>query len=324
MLKKLFFLPGKNIPVVIPILLIIGFITGSLIDTSFLKKGILLGTFFMIYPTMIGFNLRSAFDLSHGRVLLWSFLINFLLIPIVAMVIGKPLLENPELFAGLAISALLPTSGMTISWTMLSKGNVPAAIKITAISLILGSILAPIYLKFMAGTMVDVDVVNISKTIMIIVFLPMILGQFTSKFLRSRFSEETFRKEIKPYFPAVSVWAMMFVIFASISMKAPMLYKRPDLIVDILIAMGLFYLINIIISTIIGRLFFTREDGLALVFGTILRNLSIALGIAIATFGPLAGLTVTIAFIIQVQISSWYGKLANKYSFFKESSTPAA
>src|SRR5699024_12706622 len=52
-------------------------------------------------------------------------------------------------FAGLALSALLPTSGMTISWTVLQKGNVGAAVKLTVFGLILGSLLTPWYLLAM-------------------------------------------------------------------------------------------------------------------------------------------------------------------------------
>lgn len=51
----------------------------------------------------------------------------------------------------LLLTALLPTSGMTISWTGFAKGNVPAAVKMTVVGLIAGSLLAQVYLEATAG-----------------------------------------------------------------------------------------------------------------------------------------------------------------------------
>lgn len=79
----------------------------------------------------------------------------------------------------------------------------------------------------------------------------------------------------------------------------------------------IFYLVNFIISTITGRLFFNREESFTLVYSTVMRNLSIAIGLAVSTFGPTAGLILTLAFVVQVQSAAWYGKLARGMSFFK-------
>jgi hypothetical protein len=48
-----------------------------------------------------------------------------------------------------------------------------------------------------------------------------------------------------------------------------------------------------------------------------MRNLSIALGIAVASFGPETALIITLAFIIQVQGAAWYGKLAAKHKWLQ-------
>lgn len=312
-MKKLFYFPAKNLILVIPIILVIGFMTGLLINTSPLKAWILPFTFFMIYPTMIGFKIKEAFDLSHMKVVIVSSLMNFILIPAFAFVFGKLLLsDQPQLFAGIIMISLFPTSGMTISWTMLNKGNVSAAIKITSLSLLMGSILAPLYLYVLVGTLVKINILATFVTVAQIVILPMILGSITFKILMKYMSFKDFKTKVKPLFPAISVWAMLFIIFTSISMKAKMLLKSPDLLVKSLIILIAFYTINFLMSTIISRLFFKREDGYAFVYGTVMRNLSIALGLAIASFGPDTALIITIAFILQVQSAAWYGKISAK------------
>ncbi|PKM82793.1 MAG: sodium:proton symporter [Firmicutes bacterium HGW-Firmicutes-14] len=318
-MKKILHYPAKNLVLVIPIALITGFITGYFTDTGFLKGAILPLTFLMIYPTMIGFKISEAYNLTHIRVLLFSLLLNFAAIPLLAYLIGLALLQGqPEMLAGLVLASLLPTSGMTISWTMIFKGNVPAAIKMTAVGLITGSLLAPWYLWVMVGKMVPINVGQLFITISVIVFLPMIFGHLTFRLLRKRLTQEEFQKRIKPYLPSFSIWAMLLIIFSSISMKAKMIILEPELIVNGIVVLVVFYTVNFALSTAVGRTFFDRGDGIALVYGTVMRNLSISLGVALAAFGVKAALIVTLAFIIQVQSAAWYGKLAEKHGLFRD------
>lgn len=323
-MKKFFLFPSNNLTIAIPIVLVLGFIVGLYTNTTFLKDYILILTFVMIYPTMIGFKLKEAIDLSHMKTLLISLVINFVFIPLVAYLLGTAILtDKPEMFAGLIMISLFPTSGMTISWTMLSKGNVPAAIKITAISLLLGSFLAPWYLFFMAGKFVNVNVLQTFITIAQVVILPLILGNITFRLLSRKYTPEQFNKKIKPYFPAISVWAMLVIVFISISMKSSVIMSNPSILIDSIIVLVLFYTINFVSSTLIARRTLKQEDGFALLYGTVMRNLSIALGIAVASFGPNTALFVTLAFILQVQGAAWYGKLAQKYDWLKRRSVAA-
>ena len=324
MLAKIFHFPSKNLIVAIPVTLLAGFIAGYYTDTSFLKAAILPLTFLMIYPTMVGFKVQEAYNLTHIRVLGFSLAINFIIIPLLAYLLGILMLpDQPEMIAGLALASLLPTSGMTISWTMIFKGNVPAAIKMTAVGLITGSLLAPWYLLFMVGKMVPINVTQLFITISVIVFLPLVLGNLTFKLLMKRMEPKEFQSAVKPLLPSFSMWAMLLIIFSSISMKARMIVSQPDLIITGFIVLLLFYILNFIISTVAGRVFFDKGDAIALVYGTVMRNLSISLGVALAAFGVKAGLIVTLAFIIQVQTAAWYGKLNERYGLFRERTAPA-
>ena len=61
-------------------------------------------------------------------------------------------------------------------------------------------------------------------------------------------------------------------------------------------------------------MFFRRDDAIALVYGTVMRNLSIALAIAVNSFGEAgaqAALVIALAYIIQVQSAAWYVKLTS-------------
>ena len=323
-LKRILFWPSKNISLAIPTILLVGFIAGLIIDTSFLKQFILPIAMLMIYPTMIGFKPKEVLNFSHGRLMITIILLNFIAIPIIAYLLGISfLLSDPQLFAGLAITALLPTSNMTIAFTMLAKGNVPAAIKSTTTGLLLGSILAPWYLLVMVGQYVPIDILLTLKTISLIIVVPLIAGMITFSWIIKKYSLEYFQKTIKPYLPAASSWGMLLIIFISISMNAPRIMSSMNLFLIALIVQIVFYGINYTLAVLIGRRMFKPQDGLTLVFSTALRNLSISIGLAATAFGPNAALMVSLAFLIQGQAAAWFIKLNQKYGLLNKPSPGA-
>lgn len=317
-LRKLYYFPAKNLMISIPLVLLIAVIVGFLFDTSWMASTMLIATMTMIYPTMIGVQWKSLVHLKEKKLISFALIINFIAIPIVAFLLGLIFLKNePILFAGLALAALLPTSGMTISWTSLSKGNVPAAVKLTVIGLIVGAILAPFYLLGMVGQFVDIKLLTIMRTILAVVFIPLLLGGLTTYLLKKRVKPDVIKKKIKPRLQPISIWAMLYIIFASISMRAEMIVKNVAMIGISIIVLILFYAILFAFVTWIAKMSFNREDGLSLVYGTTLRNLSIAMGVGATSFGMEAALMITIAFMVQQQGVVLY----NRYivpRFFKE------
>ena len=77
----------------------------------------------------------------------------------------------------------------------------------------------------------------------------------------------------------------------------------------------IFYGITFVLGTVTGKLFFGREDAIALVYGTAPKNLSIALAIAMIAFGQQGAeiaLVVALAYVIQIQTSAWCNKFVNR------------
>ncbi|MEA5448071.1 hypothetical protein VB780_05785 [Leptolyngbya sp. CCNP1308] len=81
-------------------------------------------------------------------------------------------------------------------------------------------------------------------------------------------------------------------------------------------------------QSLVGKLLFNREDAIALVYGAVMRNLSIALAIAITAFGGEQGseiaLIIAMAYIIQVQAAAWYVKLTDRIFGPAEQALPQA
>ena len=319
MLMKLYHFPQKHLLLVLPSVLIISFIIGLNVDTSALGSTILAATIIMIFATMVGLKLEELTKIRQESKLIGvSFAINFIWIPLVAMLIGFTLLrDEPLMFAGLALVALLPTSGMTIAWTGIQKGNVPAAVKLTVFGLIIGSVLTPWYLLVMVGQYVPIDILNTFQTIFTVVFVPLVLGQIATKLIMKKVTQQDFQKKIKPNLAPLSIWGLLYVVFVSTSARAEMLVGNLSLIVLAALSILLFYLINYVFATFVARKVFNRNAGIALVNGTVLRNLSIAIGIAATAFSAEAAILVTIAFMFQYSSISFYAKLAGK-RWFKE------
>lgn len=110
---------------------------------------------------------------------------------------------------------------------------------------------------------------------------------------------------------------MLGVVFVSMALKSQDVVERPEALLSYLVPLALIYLLNFVISTLVGKALFPREDAIALVYGTVMRNLSIALAIAmgvLGTEGADAALLTALAYIVQVQAAAWYVKLTGRLS----------
>jgi len=307
---------NQNLVTAIPVMMLLGFGYGTLCDPAFLKNLIVPLTFLMVYPMMVTLNVRRVFSGGDGRAQLLSQLINFGIIPFLAYGVGRLFFQDqPYMALGLLLAGLVPTSGMTISWTGFAGGNTAAAVKMTVIGLTLGSIATPFYVKFLLGAAIRVDLLAVVQQILVIVFLPMALGFATQQALIRRYGQQTFQTRMAPRFPGLSTLGVLGMVFVAMSLKARAIAGAPDLLLAILAPLALVYTANYLLSTFLGRLLLTRDDAIAMVYGTVMRNLSIALAIAINAFGPqgsTAALVVAMAYIIQVQSAAWYVKFTDR------------
>jgi len=307
---------NQNLVTAIPVMMALGFGYGTLCDPALLKRLIVPLTFLMVYPMMVTLNVRRVFSGGDGRAQLLSQAINFAIIPFLAYGAGRLFFpQQPYMALGLLLAGLVPTSGMTISWTGFAGGNTAAAVKMTVIGLSLGSIATPFYVKFLLGTAIAVDLLAVGQQILVIVFLPMALGFATRQALIRRYGQQGFQTRLAPRFPGLSTLGVLGIVFVAMALKARAIAGAPDLLLAILAPLALVYAVNYLLSTFLGRLLLPRDDAIAMVYGTVMRNLSIALAIAINAFGPqgsTAALVVAMAYVIQVQSAAWYVKFTDR------------
>lgn len=311
-------LAQKKLIVSIPLSMLLGLAIGYFFNVSFLKSLIVPFTILMVYPMMVTLNIKELFNFSKAdaKLQLSVQIINFAIIPFLGFGVGYLFFrQSPAIILGLLLTSLLPTSGMTISWTGFAKGNVHAAVKMTVIGLLLGSILTPIYVKALMGTVVTFSLMQVFSQILFIVFIPLIAGYLTQIFIIKVAGKESYDNKIKQKFPMVSTVGVLAIVFISMALKAKNIFNNPIILLYYLLPIALIYITNFIFSTIIGKLLFSKEDAIALVYGTVMRNLSIALAIAMSAFGDKGSdiaLIIALAYIIQVQAAAWYVKFTGR------------
>ena len=311
----------KNLVYVIPVAMILGLIGGGyLFNAKPLKQLIIPITFFMVYPMMATLNVKSIFKVGDLKLQIVTQIINFILVPIVVYSIGKIFFTGADekygLWAvGLFLIGVLPASGMTISWTGFAKGNKEAATKMLVFGLLIGAVAAPVYTKVFMGTTVDVDMLHMFKQICIFVFVPLIVGILTQNYLVKKHGKKAWMEVYKPKFPPFSALGVTMIAFTAMSLKAKNIIANPGDIVAILIPLIVFYVLSYVLLSVIGKMFFKREDAIAMVFGVVMRDLSIALAIAMTAFkeqGMTIALLIALAYVIQIQSAAWYIKLVPK------------
>jgi len=306
----------KNLTIAIPVMMLAGFVFGVIFNAAFLKAYIIPFTFLMVYPMMVTLNIGKVFQGGDMKAQVITQVINFAVVPFLAWGIGLIFFrDNPYMALGLLLAGLVPTSGMTISWTGFAKGNLEAAVKMTVIGLTLGSIATPFYVQVLMGASIEINLAAVMKQIVLIVFLPMAAGYLTRRQLVKKYGAKRFKQAIGPKFPPLSTLGVIGIVFIAMALKAPAIAASPAMLLYILVPLFIIYAFNFALSSVVGKFFLPRGDAIALVYGSVMRNLSIALAIAINAFGKegaSAALVVAVAYIIQVQSAAWYVKFTDR------------
>lgn len=324
---KFLMLLSKNLVIAIPGVMVLGFVAGTLTNMAWMKNLIVPFTFLMVYPMMVTLKIREVFSGGNIRAQVVTQAVNFLIIPFLTYAVGWLFFrDQPYMMLGLLLAGLVPTSGMTISWTGFAKGNVAAAVKMTVIGLTLGSLLTPLYVKGLLGATVTMNLASVFSQIALIVFLPMALGYATQRMLVARFGKQTFAERYAPRFPALSTLGVLGIVFIALALKAKTILAAPQMLAQILVPLAIVYAVNYLLSTVLGRMLLPRGEAIAMVYGTVMRNLSIALAVAINAFGSKgsdAALVVALAYIIQVQSAAWYVKFTGRLFGQVQAANPA-
>lgn len=315
-IEKLTAFISQHLTFLIFIVMLLGLANGYFFGGIPFNIGICaIASFLMIYPMFINLKIEDIIEIKHhlGPVAL-SIGINFILSPIFAYGLGLLFLsDQPFMRLGLMLIALIPTSGMTATWTERSHGNLKVALAIIAVSLLIVIIGLPLALPFIAGNLLQAGPWFIFQRILLVIILPLTMGDITRRILIAKKGLEYFKKK-KPFFSGLSSTGLLIVLFLIMSLDAnSILINNPLLTLQALLPLVIYYVLMFTTSSILTSKL-NYAVGVAVVFGTSVRYLALALGIVIPLLGNttnsnLVVLVVALGFFVQVPLASLYTKL---------------
>ncbi|MEZ4387843.1 MAG: bile acid:sodium symporter [Candidatus Krumholzibacteriia bacterium] len=293
----------------VTVAMVAGFLGGWLWDARPLRSLILPVTILMVYPIMVTLDVRGLFSQCHWRLLGLVQLGNLVILPLAGWGLGRLFLaDEPVRAFGLLLMATLPTSGMTISWTKFAHGHVGAAVKMSVLGLVLGGLLVPFYAWLLMGQAVDLSLASLVQKVLLVIFVPLLAGQATGSLLRSRLGPDRYDRDWKPHFPQLSTVAVLAIIALAMALRARAIVADPLPLLKLVPPLVAFYVLAYALSILAARRWLPRDQAVVLVFSTAMRNLSLALALAMTVLGPRgagAALVVALAFVLQVQSAAW-------------------
>ncbi len=291
-------------------MIVIGLLTGALTDVRSLKSLVNPILFIMVFPMMLNVKLKDILEvIKSPRAVLLSILLNFAVAPLVAYAVGRLFLSHdPMLMLGMILIGLLPTSGMTASWTGLAGGKVQTALVMMTVNLLLSMVMIPMYLKLFLASSIEISTASIVLSLIKVVILPLVSAMLT-RVLIVKHKGPAYFKRLKPLLGGVSAIGVMAIVWLAIALKAKTILNQPTLAIQVVLPLLVFYTVLILVGNFAGRYIEDEAEKPALVFGSALRNLTIALGISLSVFGEsLAVLLIAIAYVVQLPFAAAYMK----------------
>ena len=302
----------ENLIYVVVASLVAGLAFGQVTGTgtkSLMKAAVLPVLFLMIYPMMINIDLKEVVNLrGHAKPVGLSLLVNFAVAPLLAVGLARTFFAgNPAYAVGLYFIALIPTSGMTAAWTGLADGDLEAALVAMAVNLLAAVAILPAYLSMLVPASVAFDPSALYRQLAQVVVLPMVAGNLTRRVLLRQYGSEGF-KRLKPTFGGLSSVGVMFIVFIAMTMRSRSILADPVASASTIVPLVVFYAVLLAVGAGLGRALLDTERGIALVYATSMRNLSIAVAIVVAagSVPAEAVLPIALAYILQPPLGAVY------------------
>lgn len=232
--------------------------------------------------------------------------------PIIAFAVSSILLADHNLIAGFTLAGAVPPGGMNAAWTGLLGGNVPLAIVLQALTLILSVVQVPYTLQLLVGAYVEIPVALLMRSLAVLVFLPLTAGFLTRQVIVRTAGEQKI-DEVRPLFPVLSGISALAVVFIAASLQAGKIISNPSVISHAIIAAVIYYFL-LFVGTVISRLAkLNYENSIPVIYGGTTKNLSIAIALAISAFRSSSVVLAVIAcFMVQMPMASVFFRVVPK------------
>jgi ACR3 family arsenite efflux pump ArsB len=240
-------------------------------------------------------------------------LLNFAFLPILCFLLALAFLSHEPMWAvGFILMGTVPCAGMNVVWTGLLKGDVPLALILAALTMILGIATIPSLTAILAGAYVAVSILEMVRVIAIALAIPLALGIVLRHALDLKLGKESIKH--LQIFPPISAVTAMLLMFSMLAINVALVPPNPSLILSLIIPPAILFPAafggTYLICTKILHCHIKETN--AIVYSSGMKHLPLAMGVAFAPFGQMAALPIAVSAAFQTVNASIFYRIFQK------------